>query len=162
MRRHWKTILIAMAVAVLGLSVVAVAYGATQTTKASKGRAACGKLMSDPKAVQAMQGLRTEHQAEMQAWSVEYRDNPTSADAQNALTKLRQEHWNDMRKLFKDFGIEVPAGTGPGARGGQGGMMGGAGSCGGADGGVGCAGPGSGAGSQGTGYGNGMMGGASY
>ena len=33
MRRHWKTIAVVAAVAVVALSVVAVAYGATRTTK---------------------------------------------------------------------------------------------------------------------------------
>jgi len=169
-RKHWKMIVIAAAVAILGLSVVAVASGAAKVKNPFRGRAACGQLMSNPKAVKAMQALRVEHRAEMQKWYDAYGDAPAGAEAQAALKALRTEHWNDMKALFKQFGITVPTGTGPGACGGQGGMMGGGGmmgnggngACGAAGGGAGCAGPGSGTGNQGTGYGGGMMGGASY
>ena len=168
MRKHWKMIVIAAAVAVLGLSVVAVASGAAKVKNPFRGRAACGQLMSNPKAVAAMQALRDEHRQEMQAWFKQYGADPTSAEAQAALRTLRQEHWNDMKALFKEFGIKVPKGAGPGICGGQGGMMGGgmmgdggSGPCG-SGGGAGCAGPGSGTGNQGSGYGGGMMGGASY
>ncbi len=68
MIRHWKTVVIVMAVTVLVLSVVAVAYGATAKTRGAAGNGACGALTNDPKAVQAMQELRTEHQTEMRAW----------------------------------------------------------------------------------------------
>jgi len=166
-KKHWKMIVIAATVAVVGLSVVAVASGATKVKNPFRGKAACGELMSNPKAVEAMQALRVEHRQEMQAWYDKYGAVPNGAEAQAALKTLRQEHWNDMKKLFEEFGVEVPAGAGPGTCGGQGGMMGngmmgngGNGPCGG--GGAGCAGPGSGAGNQGTGYGGGMMGGASY
>jgi hypothetical protein len=169
-RKHWKMIVIVAAVAVLGMSVVAVASGAAKVKNPFRGRAACGQLMSNPKAVAAMQALRVEHRQDMQAWYDTYGADPASADAQAALKALRTEHWNDMKALFKEFGIQVPKGTGPGACGGQGGMMGGGGMmgnggngpCGGAGGGAGCAGPGSGSGNQGAGYGGGMMGGASY
>jgi len=167
-RKHWKMIVIAAAVAVVGLSVVAVASGAAKVKNPFRGRAACGQLMSNPKAVAAMKALRVEHRGEMKAWFDKYGGGPASAEAQAALKELRTEHWNDMKALFKQFDIKVPTGTGPGSCGGQGGMMGGGmmgnggnGSCGGG-GGAGCAGPGSGTGNQGTGYGGGMMGGASY
>ena len=147
MKRYWRTIAIVTAVVVIALSVVAVAYGATRTTGRAAGNSACGALMSNPKAVKAMQGLRAEHRQEMQAWIDQYGADPSSAEAQAALTALREEHWNDMRDLFKRLGIKVPAGVGPGR------MMGGPGVCGAA-----CGGAGSGAGAQGTGYGSGMMG----
>ena len=170
MRKHWKMIVIAAAVAVVGLSVVAVASGAAKVKNPFRGRAACGQLMSNPKAAEAMRALRDEHRREMQAWYGKYGANPRSAEALAVLKALRTEHWNDMKALFEQFGIQVPKGTGPGACGGQGGMMGGAGMvgnggngpCGGAGGGAGCAGPGSGTGNQGTGYGGGMMGATSY
>ena len=169
MRKHWKMIVIAAAVAVVGLSVVAVASGAAKVKNPFRGRAACGQLMSNPEAVKAMRALRDEHRQEMQAWYGTYGDDPTSDAAQAALKTLRLEHWNDMKALFQQFGIKAPEGAGPGSCGGQGGMMGGGGmmgnggngSCGGG-GGAGCAGPGPSAGNQGTGYGGGMMGGASY
>jgi hypothetical protein len=141
-----------VAVAAVALSVVAVAYGATRQSPAT-GRAtrsgACGALMSNPKALKAMQALRVEHQKDVQAWNAQYGANPTSAEAQAALQTLREEHWNDVRDLFRQFGIKVPATVG------SGGMMGGAsaGGCGGACGSAGAAGAG-----QGTGYGGGMMG----
>jgi hypothetical protein len=161
-------------VAVVGLSVVAVASGAAKVKNPFRGRAACGQLMSNPKAVAAMQALRDEHRQEMQAWYDKFGSDPNTGDAQTALKTLRQEHWNDMKALFKEFGVAVPKGAGPGICGDQGGMMGGgmmgnggSGPCGGGSG-AGCAGPGSGTGNQGSGYGGGMMGsggmmgGASY
>ena len=132
MIRQWKTVAIVMAVTVLVLSVVAVAYGATAKTRGAAGNGACGALTNDPKAVEAMQELRTEHQTEMRAWSDQYGSDPSSAEAQAALQKLREEHRNDMRDLFGKLGIEVPDGAGAG-----GGMMRGAGGCGGACGGEG-------------------------
>ena len=152
MRGRWKRIALVAAVVAVGLSVVAVAYGVTKTSPAT-GRAArkgaCGALMSIPKALKAMQALRAEHQKDLQAWNAQYGSDPTSAEAQAALQKLREGHWNDMRGLFKQFGIKVPGTVGPG------GMMNGASArgCGGACGNAG----GEGAG-QGTGYGGGMMG----
>jgi hypothetical protein len=135
------------AVAAVALSVVAVAYGATraQTARRAAGNGACGVLMGNSEARDAMQALRAEHQKERQAWYEQYGSDPSSAAAQTALRKLREEHWNDMRGLFEKLGIEAPDGAGPG------GMMGRAGGCGG-----GCGGAGTGAG-QGAGYG-GMMG----
>jgi hypothetical protein len=157
-------IVIVAVVAVLGLSVVAVASGAAKVKNPFRGRGACGKLMSNPKAVAAMRALRNQHRQDMRAWYDKYGAIPTSTEAQTALKTLRQEHWNDMKALFKQFGIQVPKGVGAGICGGQGGMMGGGGNgpCGGSAGGAGCAGPGSGTGNQGSGYGGGMMGGASY
>jgi hypothetical protein len=174
-KKNWKMFVVVAAVAVIGLSVVAVASGAAKVKNPFRGRAACGQLMDNPKAVAAMQALRDEHRQEMQAWSDKYGTDPTGAEAQAALTKLRQAHWNDMKSLFKQFGVTVPKGAGPGVCGGQGGMMGGggmmgsggSGPCGGGSG-AGCASPGSATGNQGSGYGGGMMGnggmmgGASY
>lgn len=154
MRKNWKIIVIAAVVAVLGLSVVAAASGGAKVKNPLRGRAACGQLMSTPEVVAAMQTLRDEHRQDMRAWSGKYGADPSGAEAQAALRTLRQEHWNDMKALFKEFGIQVPKGAGPGVCDGQGGMMG--------------AGPGSGTGDQGSGYGGmmggsgGMMGGASY
>lgn len=72
--------------------------------------AACGSLMSDPAALQAMQALRQEHLKDMQAWRTTYGGDPSSAAAQAALSQLRQEHWQDMQRLFKQFGITRPSG----------------------------------------------------
>jgi hypothetical protein len=120
-RRHWKTIAVVAAVAAIALSVVAVAYGATRTTtRRATGNGACGALMSNPKALEAMQELRAEHQAEMQAWYQQYGSDPSSAAAQAARRQLREEHWNDMQQLFKKYGVKAPAQAGQG-----GGMMGG-------------------------------------
>ena len=124
MKRHWRTIALVTAVVVIALSVVAVAYGATRTTRRAAGNTACGALMSNPKAVKAMQSLRAEHRQEMQAWIDKYGADPSSAEAQAALKSIREEHRNDMRDLFKRLGIKVPAGVGPG------GMMRGSGGCG--------------------------------
>jgi len=163
-RGHWKTIAVVVAVAVVALTLVAVAYGATRNSGATRRAArsgACGALMGNPKALKAMQELRAEHQKDVQAWNAQYGSDPTSGEAQAALQKLREEHWNDMRSLFKQFGIKAPRTVGPG------GMMQGAGvgGCGGACGSAGAAGTG-----QGTGYGGGgmmgsgggMMGGSTY
>lgn len=135
-------------VAAVALSVVAVAFGATrtQTERRAAGNGACGVLMNNPEALDAMQALRAEHQKERQAWYEQYGSDPSSAEAQAALQQLRDEHWNDMRGLFEKFGIEAPDGVGPGDMMGRGG-----GGCGG-----GCGGSGARDG-QGAGYG-GMMG----
>ena len=160
MRNRWKTIVIAVTVAAIGLSLVAVAYGATKTTRAGKSRGACATLMTNPQAVKDMQALRAEHQKDMQAWWDKYGSDPNSTTAQAAMQALRTEHWNDMKALFEKYGVAVPATAGPGTCGNGGnGMMGGGG-CGGAGGGAGCAGPGS-AGAN-NGGGNGMMGGTTY
>jgi hypothetical protein len=161
-KKNWKPIVILAAVAVVGLSVVAVASGAAKVKNPFRDRAACGKLMSNPKAAAAMQALRDEHRQEMQEWYKKFGTAPASAEAKAALMTLRKDHWNDMKTLFDKLGIKVPKGVGPGICGGQGGMMGdgGNGSCGGA--GAGCAGPGPGNGDLGAGYGGGMMGGGSY
>jgi hypothetical protein len=134
-------------VAAVALSLVAVAYGATrtQTERRAAGNGACGVLMNDPEALDAMQALRTEHLKERQAWYKQFGSDPSSAEAQTALQDLREEHWNDMRGLLEKLGVELPEGAGPG------GMMGSGGGCGG-----GCGAAGAGAG-QGAGYG-GMMG----
>ncbi len=99
----------------IALSVVAVAYGATRstTTRRAAGSGACGALMSNPKALEAMQDLRAEHQGDMQAWSDRYGADPSSAEAQAALRNLREEHWNDMREVFEKYGVDAPVGAGP-------------------------------------------------
>ena len=156
MRRRWKTIAVLTAVALVALTVVAVAYGATRAggaTQRGTRSGACGALMSNPRALKAMQELRLEHQRDMLAWNAQYGSDPTSAEAQAAVQKLREEHWNDMRTLFKQFGITAPATVGPG------GMMQGAGAtgCGGA-----CGSAGGVDSGRGNGVGGGMMGGATY
>ncbi len=58
-RRHWKTMVITVVVAVLGLSVVAAAYGATKSGSSKKSRtfaAACAQLLKDPQAVSGHAG----------------------------------------------------------------------------------------------------------
>jgi len=150
-RGHWKRLLLLAVVAAVGLTVVAVAVGATRSQLAGGGAGvACGALMSDPEAAQAMAELRTEHRAEMQAWYEKYGSSGSSVEARTALRKLRAEHWDDMQALFGEYGIQAP----------EAGRSGG-GSCGGL---------GSGncdAGAQGAGYGmmgagGGMMGDWSY
>ena len=66
-------------VAAVALSVVAVAYGATrtQTERRAAGNGACGVLMDDPEALDAMQALRAEHQKERQAWYERYGSDPS-------------------------------------------------------------------------------------
>jgi hypothetical protein len=137
----------AAVVAAVALSVVAVAYGATrtETERRAAGNGACGVLMSDPEALDAVQALRAEHRKERQAWYEQYGSDPSAAEAQAALEELREEHRSDMLGLFEKLGIQVPD-AGPG------GMMGRGGGCGGG----GCGGAGACAG-QGAGYG-GMMG----
>ncbi len=144
-------------IAAIALSVVAVAYGATRSTvtRRATGNGACGALMSNAKALEAMQDLRAEHQKEVQAWSDQYGSDTSGAEAQTALQKLREEHWNDMRELFEKYGVDAPAGAGPAGAAPRGGGCGG------------CGGAGYDAGAQGTGYGasssgGGMMGGWSY
>jgi hypothetical protein len=169
LRKHWKTIVMAVVVTVIGLSVVAAAYGATKSGSAKRSRTfagACAQLLRNPQAAQDMQALRAEHQQEMQDWWTRYGADPTSAEAQAALKALRTEHWNDMKALFDKYGIKLPANAGPGSLGF--GMMGAGGGCGGAgcgQGGVGCGSIGQGS-ATGTGYGmmggGGMMGGWSY
>ena len=157
MKRHWKMIAIMATVAVAGLSLVAVASGATNLKKTFSGRGACSALTSNPEALKAMEALRTEHRTEMQAWYAKYSADPTSVEAQAAHQKIREEHWSEMRALLEKYNVAIPEGAGPGS-GGQGGMMGGnGGGCGG-----GCGGSGSGAGGMMSGNGGGMMGGASY
>ena len=149
MKRHWKTIAVVAAVAAVALSVVAVAYGATRTStpRPAAGNGACGTLTGDPKGLEAMQALRTEHRAEMQAWYDQYGSDPSSSEAEAALQTLRGEHWTDMQNLLKKLGIEAPAKQGQG-----GGMMRGSGGCGRSCGGA-------GAGQGGACQGGGMMGG---
>ncbi|MEI6725755.1 MAG: hypothetical protein WCN81_05995 [Actinomycetes bacterium] len=154
MRRHWKTIGVLAIVAVLGLSVVAVAWGAGTGRSGARRTAACRTLMGNPQAVKEMGTLRAEHQKDMRAWYGKYGADPSSTEARAAMQTLRQSHWNDMKALFKKYGIKVPAGAGAGACGGPGGMMGAGGSCGGG----GCGGQGVGTDAQGAGYGFGMMG----
>ena len=151
MRGHWKRAMVLAVVAAVGLTVVAVAMGATRSQLAGRGAGvACGALMNDPEAVQAMAELRTEHRAEMQAWYEKYGSSRQSAEARRALRKLRAEHWSDMQALFGEYGIKAPE-AGRSGGGGCGGL--GSGGC--------------GAGAQSAGYGmmgsgGGMMGGWSY
>jgi hypothetical protein len=151
-RRDWKMLVVLAIVVAVGLSVVAVAVGASKTQLARRGAgAACGALMSDPAAAQAMSEPRAEHRAEMGAWSEKYGPRPTSAEARRALQTLRKEHWRDMQALFGKYGIKAPENGRPGG-----------GGCGGLGSGGGC-----GAGAQGAAYGTmgsggGMMGGWSY
>ena len=112
MRGHWKRLMVLAVVAAVGLTVVAVAVGATRSQLAGRGAgAACGALMSDPEAAQAMSELRTEHRAEMQAWYERYGSSRSSAEARRVLRKLRAEHWSDMQALFGEYGVKAP-GTG--------------------------------------------------
>jgi hypothetical protein len=151
-------------VAVLGLAVVAAAYGATKSGSNKRSRtfaAACAQLLKDPQAAADMQALRAEHRAEMQVWWSTYGNDRGSAAAQSAFKVLRAEHWSDMKALFEKYGVKLPANAGPGNYGF--GMMG-AGGCGGA--GCGPAGAGCGGAGQGAGFGGmmggGMMGGWTY
>jgi hypothetical protein len=151
--RDWKRLLIVVAVAVVGLSVAAVAVGATRPQAVPRdGAGVCGAVMNDPAAAKAMQELRAEHRGEMQAWCDKYGSERPSALAQKALRDLRAEHWEDMKTLAGEYGIEIPRGgrVDEGAGGGCGFANGGA--CGG--------------GAQGAGYGmmgsGGMMGGWNY
>jgi hypothetical protein len=71
----------------VALSVVAVAYGATkgETQRREAEDNACGALMSDPEAFEAMQDLRAEHRQEMQAWSEHYGSDPSSGSESTRL-----------------------------------------------------------------------------
>ena len=103
--------------AAAALSVVGVTYGTTGTSttagRATAGRAtgncACLALMSNDKALKAMQGLRAEHWKDMQAWNAQYGSDHSSTEAQAALQRPRKEHESDTRGLFKKFGIKAPA-----------------------------------------------------
>jgi len=75
-KTNWKMIVIVAVVAVVGLSVVAIAPGAAKVKNPFRGQAACGQLMSNPKAVKAMQALRDEHRGEMQAWYGKHATRP--------------------------------------------------------------------------------------
>jgi hypothetical protein len=152
MRRHWKAIAVVAAVVALGLSVVAVAWGAGAARSGAHRTGACRSLMSHPQAVKEMRALRAEHQKDMQAWYDRYGSDPSSAEARAALRTLRQAHWNVMKALFQKYGVNVRGGAGPGACGRSSGMTGAGGAC---DGG-GCGGLAGAA--QGAGYGGGMMG----
>ena len=153
--RQWKKLVMVLAVALVGLSVVAVAYAQTNQRDTKQTRGACrAALTEDPAALKAMQELREEHQKEMLAWRDKYGADPSTAEAREAFSQLREEHWNDMRALLEKYGVDVPDAQGPG-------MGRGVGGCGG---GGGCQGAGFGQGAsagQGAGYGQGagMMGG---
>ena len=56
-----------------------------------------------------MRALRAEHQKDMQRLVRTVRRRPKLRRAQAALQTLRQSHWNDMKALFKKYGIKVPA-----------------------------------------------------
>jgi hypothetical protein len=153
-RGHWKRLIVLAVVGAVGLTVVAVAVGATRSQLAGFGEvAACGALMNDPEAAEAMSELRTEHRAEMQRWYEKYGSSRSSADARRALWRLRVEHRSDMRALLGQYGIEVREGRRSG--GGQGGGCGGVGS-------GGCAADAQGQAYGGMGSGGGMMGGRGY
>ena len=111
--RQWKTLAVVGVVAVIALSIVAVAYAQTGTRYGVQRRGVCGALMANPRAIEAMQGLRVEHRKEMRVWRDKYGGDPNSTEAQDALRQLRQEHWNDVRALLKKFGVNVPDGAGP-------------------------------------------------
>ena len=80
----------------------------------------CGALAGNQAAQKDVQALRSEHLADMKAWHDTYGQDPSSAQAQAALTKLRTEHWNDMLALMKKYGVSAGAGAGPGMMGGNG------------------------------------------
>ena len=106
MKKNWKMIVIVAVVVVVGLSAAAVAYGATKVKNPFRGRAACGQLMSNPKAVAAMQALRASIARRCRRGTTSWQQTPTTPTRRSALKTLRQEHWNDMKALFKEFGIE--------------------------------------------------------
>ena len=126
-----KALLITGAALVLALSVASVAFAATKSssaTPAAQARgAACGALLDDPAAASELQALRTEHQADMQAWYDKYGTDRSTTAAQTALTNLRAEHQNDMQALLTKYGIDASLCSGGGMMGGGngGGMMGG-------------------------------------
>ena len=131
-----RLVLILGAVALVAATAALVAGQAGAASSPHRGvwKAACTKLMSDPKAHEAMLELHQEHAAEMQAWRDMYGSDPTTPQAVQALADLRKEHRADMGALFQRLGIKVPAkwhgggmmdGSGAGMMDGSGGMMGG-------------------------------------
>ena len=111
---------------VLVLSVASVALAATQdrstTAPAPLARGvAAGALLDDPAAAADLQALRSEHQADMQAWFDKNGADTTTSAAQAALTELRTEHRSDMEALLAKNGVDASQCTGAGS----GGMMGG-------------------------------------
>ena len=117
-----KALLIAGATVVLALSLASVAFAATKAPSAAPAAqargAACSALLDNPAAASELQALRTEHQADMQAWYAKYGTDRSTAAAQTALTALRAEHQKDMQALLTKYGIDASLCTG-------GGMMGG-------------------------------------
>ncbi|MFA4964150.1 MAG: hypothetical protein WC709_00720 [Thermoleophilia bacterium] len=148
MKRQWKLAVVLSVVAVLGLAIVAAASGAAKVERSYRS-GACATLVSDPEVRAAMQDLRVEHRANMQAWFEKYGADRSSTEAQSALRSLRVDHWNDMRALLEKSGVAVPEGAGPGACGGGRAAGNGPGGCGASGGGA----------SQGSSFGGGMMGG---
>ena len=130
-----KALLISGAALVLALSVASVAFAATKSPSAAPTAqargAACSALLDDPAAASELQALRTEHQADMQAWYDTYGTERSSSAAQTALTKLRTEHQTEMQALLTKYGIDAGLCSGGGMMGGRmgggngAGMMGG-------------------------------------
>ena len=108
-------------VAAVALSVVAVAYGATrtQTERRAAGNGACGVLMNDPVALDAMQALRAEHQKERQAWYELYGSDPSSAGAQLRFSSCAMSIGTTCAGCSRNSGSRFPiarAGRHDGAR----------------------------------------------
>src|SRR5450756_1043020 len=143
--KRWTLPLVLGAV---GLVALAAAFGVSRATAATSmhrastaapsGSAGCSRLMSGPTASNAMQPLHAAHVKDMQAWRSLYGKDPTSAQAQTALKRMRKAHVREMRAAFKKLGIKVPAGACDGSMmdgtngtgmmgGGAAGMMGGSG-----------------------------------
>lgn len=105
----------------LGIVAAVAAVGVTRAgamtthhrgaTAATGGSAGCQRLMQDPKAMQVMHTLHADHQKDIQAWRDKYGANPSSPEAQQALTQLWREHNQEMRAAFEKAGIKVPAGV---------------------------------------------------
>lgn len=115
--KRWTLPLVLGAV---GLVALAAVFGVSRATAATSmhrastgaqdGRAGCGRLMSNPAAVKAMQPLHAEYVKDMQTWRDRYGADPKGAEAQTALKTMRKEHVREMRAAFKKLGIKVPAG----------------------------------------------------
>ena len=114
MRRHWKAIAVLAAVAAVGLSVVAGAWGAGAATWPYRRAGACRSLMSNPQPLKDMRALRAEHQSDMRRWNAQYGADPQPSRSSGSVAKARQSHWDDMKALFEKYGIKAPAGAGPG------------------------------------------------
>ncbi len=154
MKGHWKTLLVAAGVAVMALSVVAVASGATAAPSTQAPAGACTALTDDPQALEEREALRGGFEKARAAWRDKYGADVRTDEARAALQEIRDGYWDDMRSLLEKYGVDVPEGAGPGSRSGQGGGMMGAGNGGGNGQGLGH----SGGNGQGTGQCGGMTG----